>query len=294
MRFYLKSLQKEIGKPIDIVWSFDLNHIYPFSLFPAKAIKILHPVDEPQSPVAIKSAEGADIIFSVTREILEKYEQFPVPKIFINHGLSNVFLAGAIENKTNGQVRVGFSGNLIRHDLDRPTFLKIIRENPQVVFECWGSCKPNELNIGGVYDQSAKDFIAELSKLPNVILHGAVPPTALRTGYARMDAFLICYDVVRDVSKGTNYHKVMEFLSTGKVIVSNNITTYQNRDDLVQMVKERDNNEALPHLFKEVIDHLDVYNKGQLEQKRIHFSRSNTYECQIQRIDTILQQFVKR
>jgi len=293
MGFYIKSLQKKIGKPLDIVWSFDLNYIYPFSLFPKKAIKILHPVDEPGSPAALKSAIGADIIFSVTREILEKYQQFSVPKIFINHGLSNFFLSGKFENKTNGQIRVGFSGNLIRHDLDRSTFLQIISENPSVLFECWGSYKPNELNIGGHHDQSAKEFIAELSKLPNVILHGAVPPSELKKGYARMDAFLICYDVERDVSKGTNYHKVIEFLCTGKVIVSNNITTYQQRPDLVQMVPERNTNASLPGLFRNVLSSLEAYNAETLREKRILFSHENTYEAQIKRIDKYLAEIKK-
>ena len=64
-----------------------------------------------------------------------------------------------------------------------------------------------------------------------------------------MDAFLICYDVLKDQSKGTNYHKVLEYVSTGKIIVANNISTYENEPALVQMVKERDSNDKLPVLL---------------------------------------------
>jgi hypothetical protein len=68
-----------------------------------------------------------------------------------------------------------------------------------------------------------------------------------------MDAFLICYDIEKDQSGGTNYHKIMEYMCTGKVIIGNNITTYKNKPELVQMVNERDNNRELPALFDHVI-----------------------------------------
>ena len=67
-------------------------------------------------------------------------------------------------------------------------------------------------------------------------------PEELAVAYQNADAFLICYDVIKDQSKGTNYHKVLEFISTGKVVISNNITTYYNNPHFVQMVKESDNN----------------------------------------------------
>jgi hypothetical protein len=62
---------------------------------------------------------------------------------------------------------------------------------------------------------------------PNVILHGMVSPELLSKELRRMDAFLICYDVTKDQSKGTNYHKVMEYLAYGRPIVSNYISRYK-------------------------------------------------------------------
>ena len=51
----------------------------------------------------------------------------------------------------------------------------------------------------------------------------------------------------------------MEYLSTGKVIISNNITTYQNIN-LIEMTNSRQNNDDLPQLFKTVINNLEIYN----------------------------------
>jgi hypothetical protein len=112
-------------------------------------------------------------------------------------------------------------------------------------------------------------------------------PSILAKRLNRMDAFLICYDVEKDQSKGTNYHKVMEYLSTGKVIISNNITTYQEMPGLISMVSERQHNNNLPILFREVISNLDKYNSPVAMKQRKEFAAENTYEKQLSYIEQL-------
>jgi glycosyltransferase involved in cell wall biosynthesis len=289
MRWHVKKLLKAIGEPIDIIWSFDLGNLYPFRFFNGVERKIFHPVDEPLVPQAIESARGADVIFSVTTEILEKYKKFGIPTHFINHGVSENFLAQAQPGGANGEaVRIGFSGNLLRNDLDRDTFLQIVRENPAIRFECWGSYKDGHSNIGGAADNGTHAFVENLLALPNVTLHGPVPSDKLAREIHRMDGFLICYDIQKDQSKGTNYHKVMEFISTGKVIISNNVTTYKQQPDLVQMVESREDNRQLPALFRKITSELAYHNSPDLQIKRKSFARDNSYERQLERIEAIL------
>ncbi len=309
MRGHLKKILKTIGEPIDIVWSFDLGNLYPLTYFTGVPRKIFHPVDEPLNPPAIASARGADVIFSVTAEILAKYKQYGLPAQFINHGVGADFLAsggalstagdsaaGALsfagDNAGSGRpglVRIGFSGNLLRNDIDRPTFLQIVRENPAVRFECWGSYKDRESNIGGVANDETRQFIAGLQASSNVVLHGPVPSGRLAKEIHGMDGFLICYDIKKDQSGGTNYHKVMEYMSTGKVIISNNITTYKDRPELVVMTAERDHNRELPALFTQVIARLDQYNAPAAQLTRAGFARDNTYSKQVDRIQAHLE-----
>ncbi len=287
MGFHVKKLLREINVPIDIVWSFDLVNLYPLRFF-GNAYKIFHPVDEPLTRESIAAAKGAEIIFSVTTEIIEKYHAYRVPKHFINHGVLEEFIAAETQSFRGQPIRVGFSGNLLRGDIDRTVLLQIIRENELCIFEFWGSFSQAQGNIGGVEDDDVKSFVQALRTSPNVVLHGAVSPAALAEELKRMDAFLICYDVKRDQSRGTNYHKVMEYVATGKVIVSNNITTYKNLPDLVQAVASRDNNAALPDLFKKVMANLQVYNSADMVQKRIAFAQDNTYSAQITRIEQLI------
>jgi glycosyltransferase involved in cell wall biosynthesis len=288
MRWHIKKIVKVIGKPIDIVWSFDLGNLYPFKLFPKKTLRVFHPVDEPLNATAINSAKGAQVIFSVTNEILEKYRGYGLPLHFINHGVSEIFLEQQQVPRSGDTILVGFSGNLLRPDIDRPVFLQIIKENPHIVFECWGSYQAKDDNIGGGFSNETALFIDSLRALPNVILHGAVPAAELAAGYRRMDAFLICYDVERDQSKGTNYHKVMEYLGAGKVIISNNISTYKDRPDLVSMISERLHNSSLPALFKEVTGNLALYNTPEALLKRQQFAAGNTYKMQVANIECLL------
>jgi hypothetical protein len=90
MKGHIKKLLLAMGHKPDIIWSFDLGNLYPFRFFPKTSLKIFHPVDEPLNKAAFNSATGAQYIFSVTREILEKYASIDAPKHFINHGVSEI------------------------------------------------------------------------------------------------------------------------------------------------------------------------------------------------------------
>jgi hypothetical protein len=289
MKPHIKNILKKIGKPVDIIWSFDLGNLYPFQLFPAAAKKIFHPVDEPQTQAAIDSARGAQIIFSVTNEILDKYKQFGLPEFLIHHGLAEEFLLQKTTNDpAGGPIRIGMAGNLLRPDIDREILLQIICENKDVIFEFWGAFKASQSNIGGDDTAMAKSFIAKLHQHSNTVFHGVKPTEELASAFRQMDAFLICYDISKDQSGGTNYHKVMEYLSTGKVIISNNVTTYKDMPELVQMTIERDSNNKLPALFKKIIGELPLFNSMKLKENRINFARENTYHKQVDRIAHII------
>lgn len=276
----IRAILRIIGKPIDIIWSFDIGNLFPLNLFPNNIFKIFHPVDEPGDKHAISGANGADIIFSVTKEILDKYSGLSTPRHFINHGLANEFI---VEQPpvTNDRIQVGNSGNLLRPDLDREILLKIVKENPSVDFHFFGSYQFEQSNLSGAASDQTVNFISHLKSADNVTLHGVVRTASLASMLNNMDMLLICYDIEKDQSKGTNYHKVMEYLSTGKVIVSNNISTYSDREDLVRMPAKRINNEELPFLFRDTLMKIDKYNSIELRNKRREYARQNLYANQV-------------
>ncbi|MFM9945499.1 MAG: hypothetical protein ACKVQB_09735 [Bacteroidia bacterium] len=288
MKFHIRKIIRKIHSPIDIIWSFEIGNIYPLKFFPESAFKIFHPVDEPLDQGAIDAGQGAQVIFSVTREILEKYKLYNVPRHFINHGVAEYFINDKINISVNNPIRIGLSGNFLRPDIDRKVLLQIISENPEIIFEFWGAYENKQSNISGNNHPNTFSFVNELKEKKNVVLHGPLTAIELARELRKMDGFLICYDVIKDQSKGTNYHKVMEYLGSGKVIVSNNISTYDQYPGLLQMVNERTDNNQLSILFKKIVLNLSFYN-GESEQiKRIQFAISNLYQKQIEKIQNIL------
>jgi len=118
---------------------------------------------------------------------------------------------------------------------------------------------------------------------PNVILKGSTPSKEIANHLADFDVLLVLINSQKDYNKGSNSHKIIEYLSTGKVIVSNHLSTYKNQRELIKMVDEM-HNEKLPELFKTVINNLEYYNNPELQRKRIKYALENTYEKQIIRI----------
>jgi hypothetical protein len=291
MRFQLKKIKRFIKSPVDIVWNFDFNLYTDPTPFKAD-LNIYHPVDELIYPEQIKPGESADIIFSVTKEILTKFKHLDVPKYYVQHGLSHAFAEASKSLKqgyTKSQTtKVGYVGNLLIPSIDVPVFEQIISENPNIQFEFWGNYLPKESNIGGVSDMPP--FVRFLQEKDNVKLHGPLPPEELAQAIQEMDAFLICYDVKRDYSQGTNSHKILEYLSTGKVIISNNFTNYKGRTDLINMVEDRNSNQKLPGLFSRVINNLEQYNSVEAMQKRQKYALENTYNNQIEKIERYIAQ----
>ncbi len=284
----IKHILKAVGVPVDIVWSFDIGNLFPIKYFPDKIYKIFHPVDEPADRDSFEAATGADALFSVTQEILKKYRSLRIPSYFINHGVAEEFLSvQPAPFLSGGKIHVGMSGNLLRRDIDRKILLQILEENPGLVFHFYGTYIINDPNFGG-HDPETGLFIEKLKTYRQVILHGVLKTADLARELNNMDIFLICYDIEKDQSRGTNYHKVMEYLSTGKVIVSNNITTYKDFPALVRMPLERSSNSSLPALFKETLQNLDEYNKKEYVCQRKSFARKNAYETQLKEISQII------
>ena len=285
---HINNIIKKIGQPIDIVWSFDIANAIPLKNFPASYKKIFMPVDEPTNQKAIKAAESADIILSVTNEIIAKYADYNVPKYFINHGVADIFINKNINTQTNDPIRVGLSGNFLRPEIDRKILLQIVRSNSGIIFECWGAVSYKNSNLSPDEDLDTVNFIKELTSAPNVIAHGVLSPSVLSERLKEVDLFLICYDIKKDQSKGTNYHKILEYLGAGKVVVSNNVTTYQSFPGLLEMSKSRENNNELPGIFDQVIHYIKMYNAVEQQQKRINFANQYTYSSQIAKIESLL------
>lgn len=291
MWLQIARLLRYLNQSIDVVWCFEPNLYSNLWWFKAK-FNIYHPVDELFYNYQIKVGHSAHLILSVTHEILSKFDKMPAQKRFIHHGLADEFEADYHEpmHSLGEGLKIGYTGNLLRQDIDTKIFAQIIQENPSVDFHLWGAFQLKQSNFDGEQNSETLAFISFLQGCKNVMLHGVVSPKDLAREIQKMDAFIICYDIKKDQSKGTNYHKLMEYISTGKVVVSNNITTFSSLPHLVTMTTNRDNNQELPPLFHRVVNDIMRYNAPDLQKGRKAFARQNTYAKQIDKIESLIQE----
>lgn len=282
LKYHIHKVYKKIGNEVDIVWSFDFSDTINLSSFPGSSYKIFMPVDNPIDP---KQDNNGDVMFSVTQEILDAYK-CDTPKMFVNHGVAENFINHKISLGINNPIQVGISGNFLRTDIDWQCLLDIITNNKHIIFNFWGSFDFKESNLVAKPTNEAEPYKKLLSGMGNVHIHGAVDVQSLSDNLKKMDCFLITYDIDKDHSKGTNYHKVLEYLASGKVIVSNNITTYQGTG-LIEMPVERDN-KNLPTLFANVVNNLAFYNSFEQQSRRIAYAQKHTYANNIKAIEAFI------
>jgi hypothetical protein len=283
-RIIIKKIQKIIQQQIDVVWSFDQSKFQNLRQFNAQ-ISIFHPVDYiiKANPFVSRIANSADLVFSVSQAILDIIKT-KTPKYFINHGLDEVFLK---ENKdlitkkkiVDSKINVGYVGNLNMKFIDYENLIKTVEENTHLNFIFIGP--ENTSNIG---TSEVRLPLIQLKELSNTQFIGAKSKEELITLLPFFDIFLLCYNNKKYPIEVSNSHKILEYLSTGKVIVSNSIKTYDN-NPILEIVS---NNASISARLNKVSSMLDFFNSTTKMNERITFAKENTYKKQLERIEKII------
>ena len=287
----IHAIRTSIGKPIHVVWSFEFNMFSDLRAFGAP-VALFHPVDPLSEPYQVNVARSADAVFTVSDEILSNFRDMDVPSHFINHGLSRPFALEAHANLGAGQTRtfiprVGYAGNLLRPSVNRAVIRRMVAENPRAEFHFWGPNEPARTPATKV-DGELIAFTDYLRGCPSVHLHGAVPPAQLAGELQDMDCLVLSYSVDPRESDRSNSHKILEYLSTGKVIVSSLISTYAPYAKLMRMPEDGDD-KKIPSLLRDTLDRLPEFNSISLQDERRMLALDNTYEMQLDRIKAKLQ-----
>lgn len=297
-RRYVKGIRAIAGGAIDEVWSFNPHVYIDLRAFKAgKSILLIY--DFYKGDHIFKAAESADGIVTISSVILEYYKQTTPAKLLLQHGLGKHFEARSMEKierrefrpQLNGGIKVGYVGNLLRVGMNTEIARQIIVNHPEIEFHFWGpsSLKDNNVNgTGATVPEDLVTFVKFLEEKKNVVLHGVAGQEALSKGLSEMDAFLFLYSPRTEMNSASNAHKLLEYLSTGKVTVSTHVSNYSGTDLLVMCEKEEE--EKLPSLFDRVVENLALYNGEEQQRRRIDFALDNTYSRQIDRIRQFIHQ----
>lgn len=272
MRRKFSEIEIKCGIKFDVVWSFDNSLFFNFDGIPDDVVCISHIVDMNQNFNFTKACRTADVCFAVTNEILNLQKRFNHHSYKINHGYNipgnpkKVTLPGA------QRLKCFYAGNLDIQYLDWEVLMELVTTFPHVDFVFAGSWK----------DDKRKKA---LTAYPNFHYLGILHSNELNNYYSSSDILLIFYYYEKFPDQLTNSHKIMEYLGSGKIIVSNWLKEYMNQLDLFEMAEKRS---EIKTIFKEVADNIDLYNSADRMKARIEFALNNTYYNQINRIERIL------
>ncbi|HET9425897.1 MAG TPA: hypothetical protein VFO55_11035 [Gemmatimonadaceae bacterium] len=285
MRAECSRISAAIRRPIDIVWSFESNLYADLRSF-GGALTIFHPVDPLPRPEQVRPAASADAVFSVSHDILDTVRSLTDRSWFLNHALSTDFARIATRSspeapRTTGRLRVGYVGNLLHPSLDRAIFRQIVTGMPGVEFHVWGPC------AGTTLDEDRATFVRFMRDAANVRLHGPTPSAQLAEGIQGVDAFLLAYRHGASTYDSSNSHKLLEYLSTGKVVVSSRLSVYADRRDLLVMPQDGDNRH-LPRLLTKALADLATHNAPDRVAHRRNFALEHTYARQLDRVAHVL------
>lgn len=269
-----KQLQEQAGAAFDIVWTFDTSVCFDLKEIAPKAVRILHVVDLSMEFEWKLAALSADICLGSSQRIKERLVKVNPNAHFIHHGYTKYPIVGNLLE--SDRPKIVYAGNLTIAYLDQSRLLSLVRNNSEYDFHFIGDRGNSNLSMG-----RTSEFLSELESLDNVILHDAVNPELLASYYASADALLICYNPIYR-EQISNPHKAMEYLGSGKPILSTWLEEYAEHQDLIFMTDDLTGyTEGLKQLLKE--DDLDK------QEKRKAFARNNTYLKQIEKIENLLK-----
>lgn len=294
LRVQIKKLVKVIGEKPDLVISF---HGYLFE--DLRCFKATKTVFFAADVFGHQSLPGevftSDINLAISDSIYALMKKSGRPVFRMNHGLQKIFADYAltriegikVANIPNSPLVVGYSGNLRMQAMDLVTMKRVIETFPDVVFVFWGSYESGEGNLGSIIDFEMDEFISFLKTSENVKLRGMISADKLLTEMKEVDMFWICWRIQKTgLWDGSNSHKLLEYLSTGKPVVAHCVSSYQGTAYLWML--EEIKNDLYLDLFRSSLDRVKSNETENEIRHRLKFAIDNSYSSQIDRIEKLL------
>jgi glycosyltransferase involved in cell wall biosynthesis len=291
----VKVILKKLNIIPDLIISFDPYRFSNLNWFKAKK-SIFFAADLYESSNVPGEVLTADICLGVSPTIVQLLKKSNKNSFFINHGLNMEFVGLARHQLKEYQLKsdyttltVGYIGNLLIGALDRKAMMNVIQENKTVKFIFWGQYKIGQDNAMPGDAPDTWEFISFLENSKNVHLAGPKDQKELTNEILKADVFWLCYDADYTWAvDGSNSHKILEYLATGKPVISSFISFYKNTDLLY--MQDSKNNLFYPQFFKKEILSLPIHETKNKIEHRIRFALSNSYSHKIDEIDKILSQ----
>lgn len=275
----IRRIEALSGAPFDIVWCFDTTRMQEFP--PGTAKRILHLVDFDTLDTGRGLIGSADLVLTISEAISAHALQVaPHARVhLIGHGLDERWLELARVDRTpNVPPRTAVYAGLLATDyVDWEMFSAVVLAHPEIHFDLYG---PYEA------DYPAAGFQA-IHNAPNTTLHGLVGKDILIPAVHAADILVYCYRAYSLGQKVATSHKVLEYLSTGNVVVGSYQQTLAEQADLLLMAQDR---AGFPIAFDRACADHAALNTPELRGARIAFARTRTMPMLLERIGHLLDE----
>lgn len=293
LRWQIGLLKKAIGRQPDVVWCFEPYRFLNLKWFGAP-VSLFFAADLFPRNYLPPEAGSADLCIGISDSIVRELHISGRPVYFINHGLNRHFAELAGKKIQNGiaaqpvyKIKTGYIGNLLMEAPDRESMRRVIEANDDVQFVFWGQYEAKG-NLGGHDNPQVGAFIDFLKSRKNVELRGPVHPSKLSNEMQDMDLFWICWTINKNkLWDGSNSHKMMEYFSTGRPVVSHYMSTYRD-SKLIDMLPTTDN-DNYASLFSQVLERIRKGEPEEVQKARMRFALDNAYGRHVATIEELIE-----
>lgn len=279
-RYYgrlIRRIEKLTGRAFDIIWCFDNTRMQEFP--PGTAKRVLHLVDYDTVHDGHGLIPTADLVLTVSEALSEHALRIaPNAQVhLLGHGIEERWLEHAQVHRTpTVPPRTALYAGLLATDyVDWEMFSSVVLRHPEVHFDLYGPYDP---------DYPAEGFRV-IRDAPNTTLHGLVDKERLIPAAQAADILVYCYRAQELGQKVATSHKVLEYLSTGNVVVGSYQQTLAPQADLLLMARQR--TDFVTVFDRACTDHARL-NTPPLREARIAFARSRTMPVLLDRVGDLL------
>lgn len=301
MRWPARLIREHLATPADFVIDFgsqfpDLKQFRP-------AVPIYFPVDEvdaAESLLTLRSPrpKGCELMFSVSDSIISSFRNLHVPAFNLGHGLNDSFAAVAEEvlarsslperrpSSTKRVLHVGYIGNIGSKFLDIDSVTQIIQRHSRINFEFFGPFEAGNTNLG--FSATTPLVVNQLRACPNVVLHGPVPPEQLARRIRHIDLWLLCYRPELSCGRACNSHKLLEYMATGKCIVSNPMRILEEKPFSSLVLFPAGASQTILDVFANAVANIHTLNDASQQRSRASFALSRSYSLLVGEMEKIV------
>lgn len=273
----IRQVEAMVGRPFDIIWDFDTSRMQWFP--EGMGYRILHLADYNILHQGMGLVRTADIVLTTGQVVKDHLEQRMGVVIHnVGHALDERWTRDGDDlhlRVPSTPTNVVYAGQLALQYHDWEGWLDIAKAHPELRFTF----------IGPYNDELPEPAFHALRALPHVTFTGLMDKDSLVPRLRQADILLFGFRSATVAKERANPHKVLEYLSTGNVIVGSWTMEYASMPDLFCMAPQ---GAPLLPTFDDALARFGALNTPEERLRRIEFARQRSIPQLIDRIEALL------